>query len=100
MRDKTLNAVTKEFLKDLNTLADERLRVLDDFREGEIISRVLLQHEAKRIKKKFGKDHARTSLLKNRLKQNLELIKDLEVELEIARIRIPHAANAKMSCNP
>lgn len=42
-----------------------------------------------RLKKKLGENHPRVRELKSRLKRNSDLIKELEAELELARIEVP-----------
>ncbi len=89
MNNKIQNDIIKDFEENLTILTDERLKVLDDFREMQIVNRVFLQYEEKRIEKKFGKDHERINGLRDKLKHNLDVIKDLEIESELARIKVP-----------
>jgi|GEM_PF-1206923 len=85
-----------DILRDLqdsfDKIAEERLKELTDLREIQIISRSLLRHEEKRLSRKLGEDHPRTRRMKARIKQNLEIVKDLDSELEIARIKTPEVA--------
>lgn len=85
------NAI-KDLHEDLTKLADERLKAQNDLKEAQVISRTLLQYEAKRLEKRFGKDHPRTQQIKARLEQNLDVINDLEVESHIARIKVPEVS--------
>ncbi len=87
--EKALGNFVENLHETLIKLRDGRIEALNNLRDIQIASRLLLQHEAIRLEKKFGKEHPRTQHLKDRLKQNLDIINDLEVETEIARIKIP-----------
>jgi len=84
--------VLRDLQESFDKIAEERLKALTDLREIQIISRSLLRHEEKRLSRKLGEDHPRTQRMKTRIKQNLEIVKDLDSELEIARIKTPEVA--------
>jgi hypothetical protein len=65
-----------------------RLIVLEEARNLSTMKAAVLQHEAKRLELKLGKEHSRVTLLNERVKVNLELIRELDVEQELARIRV------------
>jgi hypothetical protein len=87
--EKEQNNFVENLQETLIKLRDVRIEALNNLTEIQVASRLLLQHEAVRLEKKFGKEHPRTQHLKNSLKQNLDIINDLEVEKEITRIKIP-----------
>ncbi|HEX2967424.1 MAG TPA: right-handed parallel beta-helix repeat-containing protein, partial [Syntrophorhabdaceae bacterium] len=87
--EKELDNFIENLQETLIILRDVRIEALNNLTEIQVASRLLLQHEAVRLEKKFGKEHPRTQNLKNSLKQNLDIINDLEVEKEITRIKIP-----------
>jgi hypothetical protein len=92
MTDKLLDNFVENLHETLIKFRDGRIEALNNLKEIQVASRLLLQREAVRLEKKFGKEHPRTQRLKDRLKQNLEVINDLEVEKEIARIKIPEVS--------
>lgn len=74
------------------TLAQQRAywtSGLDEARDLQVGMRALLQNEARRIESKYGADHPRCRQLTGRLASNLETVRALEVEREIARIKVP-----------
>ena len=89
MKSQIPGDIIKKLQESLNEITNERSKGLSDLKDIQIIKRGLLQHEEKRLNKKLGKDHPRTQQLKGKLEHNLEFVKDLEVELEIAKIKIP-----------
>jgi len=66
-----------------------QLSALEELREFQILNQVLFQHEAERLKQKLGPDHPRVLQIETRLRQHLDLIQDLEVQVEVARIQVP-----------
>jgi len=90
--EKALDNFVENLQETLTKLRDVRIEALNNLTEIQVASRLLLQHEAVRLEKKFGKEHPRTQHLKNSLKQNLDIINDLEVEKEIAGIKIPEVS--------
>ncbi|MGE5423112.1 MAG: hypothetical protein ACM3QW_07595 [Ignavibacteriales bacterium] len=90
--EKELDNFVEDLHETLIKLRDVRIEALDNLTEIQVDSRILLQHEAVRLEKKFGTEHPRTQRLKSSLKQNLDVINDLEVEKEIARIKIPEVS--------
>jgi len=71
------------------TLGDSRLEALNEVKELQIVSQVLLQHEAARMDRKFGEDHPRIRSIKAFLEQNPDNINALEVGVQIATVSIP-----------
>ncbi len=69
-------------------LRDGRLEALGDLDRIQTMTRVLLQNEARRTDERFGKDHPRARSLKTSLEQNLDNIKGIELELELAGIEV------------
>jgi hypothetical protein len=78
-----------ELQESLKLIADERLTAINDLQETQVVRLTYLQHEEKRIEKKLGKDHVRTGQLKARVENHFGILKNLRVESEIARIKIP-----------
>jgi len=69
-------------------LRESRLQALDELDQIQTMSRVLLQYEARRIHERFGEDYPRSRFVKASLEQNLDNIKGIELELEIAGIEV------------
>lgn len=90
--EKELDNFVENLHETLIKLRDVHREALNDLKETQITSRSLLQYEALRLEKRFGKENPRTRQIKSRLEQNLEVINDLEVEAEIARINIPEVS--------
>jgi hypothetical protein len=88
MDDKSLAGSSLE--EDLfAVLGDSRLEALNEMKELQIMSRVLLQNEARRTDQKLGKDHPRSRALKISLEENLDTVNELEIESELAAVDIP-----------
>lgn len=81
--------VINEIEDTLNQVNKEQLNLLGKVIDFQACLRSLLVIENKRIAKKLGKDHPRTIRLRHRLKHNLNIIKDLEIEFETANIKTP-----------
>jgi hypothetical protein len=81
------------FLEDLENTIDsitgEQKKCLEGFMDIQVIRRVYLQHEIKRITAKSGKENPRLSPLHSDLRYNWKLIDELEVDLELSNINIP-----------
>jgi hypothetical protein len=73
----------------LGRIESDRLKALTNLKEIQVVSQVLLQREADRLSRKLGKDHPRARQLTARLKGNRDFVGAIEVELEVARIRVP-----------
>ncbi len=71
------------------SLEDSRSEALNEVRELQIISRVLLQNEAMRLDRKVGRDHPRTRVLRSSLEQNLNNITEFTAATQIAAITVP-----------
>ena len=87
-------AARNEFLgsdvaKAVEDLLQLRAVATDLTRNLATIQSALLQHEAERLELKLGKEHSRVSLLKERVRVSLGMIRELDVEEEIAGIRVP-----------
>lgn len=89
MNDERLVGLTGTLEELFASLEDSRSETLDEVKELQILSRVLLQNEAARLDKEFGRDHPRTRALRSSLEQNLNNIMGLTVETQIAAITIP-----------
>jgi helix-hairpin-helix protein len=71
------------------SLEGSRSEALNELKELQIISRVLLQNEALRLDKEFGRDHPRTRALQLSLEQNLNNITQFTAATQIAAITVP-----------
>jgi hypothetical protein len=71
------------------SLEDSRSEALEEVKELEIASRVLLQNEAMRLDRKVGRDHPRTRALRSSLEQNLNNITEFTAATQIAAITVP-----------
>lgn len=69
---------------------------LNDLNEVMGISRFLLQKEASRLEEKFGTDHPRVKKIKKGLEIHDVLKKDIDVELEVAEIKVPKKREGAM----
>lgn len=69
-----------------------QLEAFREFRDFQLMGQILFQWEKQRLEKQLGSGHPRVRLLKDRLKQKEAFLSDIEVELEIARIKAPEAA--------
>jgi hypothetical protein len=79
----------KGLLDAFNQIEAGRLDALRGLRDIGLISQVMLRREAKRLSRKLGADHPRVRRLETRLREKRELTRALEVELEVAKIRVP-----------
>lgn len=70
-------------------LGANRLQALNDLKEIQILNQVLLQREAGRLKHKLGEDHPRVQQAQARLQHNMRLVKEMEVNVEMASITVP-----------
>lgn len=61
---------------------------LKELKNLKVLNQVLLQQEAKRLERKLGKEHPRVKKLKSQSNDNLSIIRELEIEEEIAKIRV------------
>lgn len=88
IKEKELNKVLDNLTESLISLKSERLEALNDLKESQINIQSLRQMEAERLNKKLGENHPRARQLASRLEHNLNIINDLEVKLEIAKIKV------------
>jgi hypothetical protein len=89
MNDERLVGLTGTLEELFASLEDSRSEALDEVKELQIMSRVLLQNEAVRLEKKFGGDHPRTQALRSSLEQNLNNITEFTAGTQIAAITVP-----------
>ena len=81
-----LTGTLEEFFANLENSGSE---ALNELKELEITSRVLLQNEAARLDRKLGEDHPRSRALRSSLEQNLENIIEVTAATQIAAITVP-----------
>lgn len=74
---------------DLEGVDFQPLEFLKGFRDFQVLGDALFQEEAQRLEKKLGSNHPRVQRLKTHLKHSPERIRHLEVELELAKIKVP-----------
>ena len=91
MNENIPSEVTKKILETFNQAGSTNINTLQQVRDVQVVMGSLLQHETKRLEKKLGKDNLRVQQAKASLKRNQTIARDLEVELEIAKIRVPEA---------
>ncbi|MGL5058430.1 MAG: carboxypeptidase-like regulatory domain-containing protein, partial [Microcoleus sp.] len=89
MNDKFPSEGIAQILKAFTDAGSENINALQQVRDVQVVMGSLLQHEAKRLEKKLGKDNPRSQQIQSTIKRNQAIAKDLEVELEIAKIRVP-----------
>jgi hypothetical protein len=80
----------------LTEAANEREEVLRGFKDIQVMTRSLMQLEAKRLNRRLGKDHPRTREIKARLNRQLDIINKLEVGRQISKIVPPKAGEGKV----
>lgn len=74
---------------DLEGVDFQPLEFLKGFIDFQVLGDALFQEEAQRLEKKLGSNHPRVQRLKTHLKHSPERIRHLEVELELAKIKVP-----------
>ncbi|NJR25886.1 MAG: carboxypeptidase regulatory-like domain-containing protein, partial [Richelia sp. CSU_2_1] len=89
MNDNSPPEALKQILKAFTDAGSENINALQQVRDVQVVMGSLLQHEAKRLEKKLGRDNLRVQQIQSTIKRNQAISKDLEVELEIAKIRVP-----------
>lgn len=72
----------------------DRVDLLSGLKEVRAISHSLLQHETLRLSRKLGRKHPRVHQIQARLDENQNLVHDLEVQLELTKIRVPDIAES------
>ncbi len=80
---------TQKIIEAFNEAGSANINTLQQVRDVQVIMGSLLQHETKRLEKKLGKENRRVQQVQASIKRNQTITKDLEVELEIAKIRVP-----------
>jgi hypothetical protein len=86
------DGVSEELSRGLDELRDLGVSALSESRDVQTALQSLLQHEARRIERKLGRQHPRCQRLAVRLKANLELINGLEVERQVRQVKVPDVA--------
>ena len=79
----------EEIRKALIETETARTDALQQTKDVQVILGSLLQNEAKRLEKKLGKSNLRVQQAQSSFKRNLNIVRDLEGELEIVRIKEP-----------
>ncbi len=79
----------EEVLKAFTQAGAANINALQQVRDVQVVMGSLLQHEAKRLEKKLGRENGRVQQVQASVKQNQAITTNLEVELEIAKIRVP-----------
>ncbi|HBB32028.1 MAG TPA: hypothetical protein DDZ80_10910 [Cyanobacteria bacterium UBA8803] len=81
--------VIKRILEAFNEAGSANINALQQVQDIQVVMGSLLQHEAKRLEKKMGKENLRVQQVQASLKRNQAIARDLVVELEIAKVRVP-----------
>ncbi len=81
--------VTQKIIEAFNQAGYANINTLQQVRDVQVVMGSLLQHETKRLEKKLGKENRRVQQFQASIKRNKTITRDLEVELEIAKIRVP-----------
>jgi hypothetical protein len=79
------NTITEAF----SHAGSANIDALQQVQDVQVVMGSLLQHEAKRLEKKLGKENRRVQQIQSTIKRNQAISRDLEVELEIAKISVP-----------
>lgn len=79
------NRITEAF----SDAGSANINALQQVQDMQVVMGSLLQHEAKRLEKKLGRENLRVQHIQSTIKRNQAISRDLEVELEIAKIRVP-----------
>lgn len=83
------DGIGKELQEAFKNLEDDVQKTLESLREIEILSHAMLQREVDRLSRKLGSDDPRVQRLEIQLVNKLSLIKVLEAEVELVKIRVP-----------
>jgi hypothetical protein len=79
------NTITEVF----SDAGSANIDALQQVQDVQVVMGSLLQHEAKRLEKKLGRENRRVQQIQSTIKRNQAISRDLEVEREIAKIRVP-----------
>jgi hypothetical protein len=79
------NRITEAF----SDAGSANIEALQQVQDVQVLMGSLLQYEAKRLEKKLGIENLRVQHIQSTIKRNQAISRDLEVELEIAKIRVP-----------
>ena len=85
--------VSEELRKGLAALQGSRVNTLSASRDLQVMMRALLQHEARRIEQKLGRQHPRSQRLHVRLQTSLDVLNTLEVERQLTQVQVPNVAD-------
>jgi hypothetical protein len=89
MNEEIPNEAARKIQEAFSKASAANINALQQVRDVQVLMGSLLQHEAKRLEKKLGRENPRLQQVKASIKRNQTIAKDLEVELEIAKIRVP-----------
>jgi|GEM_PF-1535563 len=89
MNNNIPNEITTKIIESFNKAGSANINTLQQVRDVQVVLGSLLQHETKRLEKKLGKKNLRVQQVQASIKCNQTITRDLEVELEIAKIRVP-----------
>ncbi|MGW8182224.1 MAG: hypothetical protein ACWGQW_26140 [bacterium] len=82
------DGISKVLQETFKNLEGDVQKTLEGLREIEILSHAMLQREADRLSRKLGSDDPRVQRLEIQLANKLSLIKVLEAEVELVKIRV------------
>ena len=89
MNENIPSEATQKILEAFNEAGSANINNLQQIRDIQVFMGSLLQHETNRLEKKLGKKNLRVQQFQASIKRNQTITRDLEVELEIAKIRVP-----------
>jgi hypothetical protein len=89
MNDNFPPEVLQRITEAFSDAGSANINALQQVRDVQVVMGSLLQHEAKRLEKKLGRENLRSQHIQSTIKRNQAISRDLEVELEIAKIRVP-----------
>jgi hypothetical protein len=96
MNDEKAADVPADYAAKATDAVTDQEEVIRRFKDIQVMSRPLMQLEAKRLARKLGKDHPRTLELKARLERHLDVVDKLEVGRQISKIVPPKAGKDKV----
>jgi hypothetical protein len=89
METKNNEDKNKDLQEELKAIKDNRLKGIENFRAIQKGLQPLLENEKRRLIKKYGTDHPRTRKIEAKLKHNINTVHHLDVEIQIAKIKVP-----------
>lgn len=78
-----------DFMKMIEEIDGRELGAVKSVKDSLSILRFLLKYERARSEKQWGKENLRTKLVEEQLKHNFDVTDNLEVESELAKIKVP-----------